>query len=242
MNSAAPLRVKKLTQGVTPDWVAENERINDEQTATFDELHLMPTNRKSIKTITRVSNELIRAATDGVSNVLEQRLVKDVAGMLDTELLRGAGTDDTVTGIVNQPGVTTLDHDPADPDSYLDAIAAASANEATPGRFIIPGADFFALRRLKDSNGRYILQSDVASDAPYRLHGIPVTVTNKLAAGTAILADMKEIAVVRDTDPTVTILNERYAEYDQVGIRVTSRYDMGLLRPEGVVVMEQQAA
>lgn len=240
-NSAAPLRIKKLTSGTNPEWVGENELI-PEDNVDFDEIKLMPSERKSIKVITRVSNELIRAATDGVSAVLEQRLVKDVANKLDQALLTGTGADDSVTGIINQPGVERLAHDPTDPDSYLDALALAASNEVQPTRFILPGADFFALRKIKDSDGRYIMTGGPSEAAPYMLHGTPVTITNKLAPGTGILANMKEVAVVRDTDPTVTILNERYAEYDQVGIRVTSRYDLGLLRPEGVVVLDAAAA
>ena len=97
------------------------------------------------------------------------------------------------------------------------------------------------MRKLRDKNGRYILQSDVSGSAAFRLFDVPVTVTNKLPAGKALLANTKEIAVVRDQNPTMTILNERYAEYDMVGVRVTCRFDVGLLRPEGVILLESGA-
>jgi hypothetical protein len=32
-------------------------------------------------------------------------------------------------------------------------------------------------------------------------------------------------------------LSERYADYDQIGIRVVTRYDLGLLHPEAVIVL-----
>jgi hypothetical protein len=41
-----------------------------------------------------------------------------------------------------------------------------------------------------------------------------------------------QIAVARDLAPSVTILTERYAEYDEIGIRVVTRYDLGLLHPK----------
>lgn len=239
-NSSEPLRIKKLTSGFTPSWVGENELIPDGGEAGFDEISLMPTDRKSIKTITRVSNELIRQAKTGVSTILQQRIVKDVANMLDDALLAGDGVDHTITGILNQPEVTTTAHAVDDPDSFLDALALAASKEVTPTKFILNGTDFYTLRKIKDGNGRYILQQDVAGEAQYRLHGTPVTVSNKMPAGKAILADMKEIAVVRDIDPKITILSERYAEYDQVGIRVTTRYDLGLIRPEGVIILDTE--
>ena len=61
--------------------------------------------------------------------------------------------------------------------------------------------------------------------------------TNKLPLGKAILADMSQVVVVRDIAPSVTVLSERYAEFDQQAIRVVTRYDLGLLHPAGVIVL-----
>lgn len=237
-NSSEPLRINTLTAFPDAGWVGENELIPDDGEATFGEIKLMPSERKSIKRIVRVSNELIRQATTGVSNLLQTKLVKTVADTLDDALLKGDGAGNSVTGIIKQANITKTTLVVNDPDSYLDALALAASKEVAPNRFIINGGDFFTLRKIKDTNGRYIMQGGPAENAPYTLFGVPVTVTNKMPAGKALLADTKEIAVVRDIDPQVTILNERYAEYDQVGIRVVTRYDLGLIRPEGVILME----
>ena len=50
--------------------------------------------------------------------------------------------------------------------------------------------------------------------------GIRVAVTNKLPLGKTILADMRQIVVVRDVAPNVTVLSERDAECDRQAIRV----------------------
>ena len=108
-----------------------------------------------------------------------------------------------------------------------------------PNRWFINGADFVTLRKVKEATGsaKYVLEPDMTADATYRLFGIPVTVTNKLSAGTAVLADVSQIAVARDIAPSVTVLTERYAEFDEVGLRVVTRYDLGLLHPEAVAVL-----
>ena len=240
--SSEPLRIPTMAGTFNPSWVGENEKIPDDESADFGEIELMPTARKSIKTIVRVSNELIRMATVGVSSVLQNRVVADVRDKLDTALLMGDGVDDTVTGILEQPGVETAPLDLADPDTILDGLAWLAGNEITPNRLIMNGTDFFAVRKLKDADGRGLLQSDLTGDATYRLHGVPVSVSNKVPAGRAVLADMSQIAVVRDEDARVTILNERYADFDQVGIRVVSRYDLGLIRPEGVLILDTATA
>lgn len=235
-DSSEPLRIPTIEEGVSPEWVGENELIPEDEVTT-GEISLMPSDRKSIKIITRVSNELIRQATIGVSGVLESRLVADVRNKLDTALLEGDGADNSILGLVNQTGVTTGAFDAADPDSIIDAIGALNALEVNPTRLIVSGADFTEMRKLKDNSGRYLLTPDISAGAVGSIHGIPVSITNKLVAGTAVLADMSAIAVVRDIDPRVDILKERYADYDQTGIRVVTRYDLGLIRPNAVAVL-----
>lgn len=235
-DSSEPLRIPTLESGFSPGFIGENELIPDGD-ASFGEITLMPSDRKSIKAMTKFSNELLRQSTVSLDAVLKQRLVTDVSNALDAALLTGDGASKSITGFVNQPNATQASFDPSDPDTFLDALAIAHAAEVEPNRWFMSGADFFQLRKVKDSDGHYIVQSDVTAGARYSLFGLPVTVTNKLPAGTAVLANTGEIAVVRDLAPSVTILSERYAEFDQQAIRVVTRYDLGLLRPEGVIIL-----
>lgn len=236
-DTASPLRIPKLVGSSDPSWVGEGELI-PEHDVEFDEVRLMPTDRKSIKTLIRFSNEMLRQSVIGLDSTLKARLVSDVARKLDNAFLVGDGAGETVTGIVNQTGVQQGVLDATDPDSLLDGIALAHAAEVTPTRWFVSGADFVSLRKVRTSGtGEYVLQPDVTRDARYALFGIPVTVSNKIPTGTAILADMGQVAVARDTNPTVKLLDERYAEYDEQAIRVTARFDLGLLHPEGVIVL-----
>lgn len=241
-DSSEPLKIPRLASSGTVDYVGEGEAIPDDYDVTFNEISLMPTNRKAIKSITRYSSELLRASSVGLDSVLKTRLVSDVSAKLDSELLAGTGTTGSITGILNQPGVQTGDLDVTDPDSFLDALALTSAAEVTPTSWFVNGSDFIELRKVKDNAGHYLLESDLTRDATYRIFGIPVTVSNKIPAGSAILADTSQIAVVRDVDPSITVLSERYAEFDQIGLRVVCRYDLGLLHPEGVVVLSSVAS
>jgi len=330
-DTSGVLRIPKLTGSSTVGFVGENELIPSDHDTTFDEVVLMPTERKSIKVIERYSRELARQAVIGLDATLRTRLVKVVSDKLDTALLtgKGAATNEVqtitvaaggnpftvayrgqataslannaaaatvqtaiqglstvgsgnatvagsaggpytvtfagalaatavdqlgasgatvttstegeaaygITGLINQVGVQTGELDVTDADSLLDAIAVASAAEVTPNRWFLNGQDFISLRKIKDTTGKYILESDLAADATYRLFAIPVKVTNKLARGKAVLADMSQVAVARDLAPSVTILSERYADYDQIGIRVVTRYDLGLLHPQAVIVL-----
>lgn len=243
-DTSGVLRIPKLVSGSTPTFVGEGGLIPDTADVDFDELVLMPTERKSIKTILKYTNELVRQSVLGIDAVLKARLVKDVSDALDNALLKGDGASDTITGFINQADVQETVWDPADPDSLMDAIGLAVAAEANPNRWFINGADFITLRKVKEATGskKYVLESDLTKDTTYRLLGIPVTVTNKLTQGQAVLADMTQVAIARDIAPSVTVLTERYAEYDQVGLRVVTRYDLGLLHPEGVIVLTEDGS
>ena len=65
------------------------------------------------------------------------------------------------------------------------------------------------------------------------LFGIPVTITNKLADGLAILADMSNVAIARDVAPSVTLLTERYAakrsSADTSALRALTEFTISLL-------------
>lgn len=236
-DSAVPLRIPKLVGSSDPSWVGEGEVI-PEADVDFDEIKLMPTERKSLKTLIRFTNELARQSVIGLDSTLKSRLVNDVSRKLDTALLMGDGKNNTVTGLVNQNDVQKGVLNASDPDSLLDALALAHAAEVQPTRWFISGKDFFTLRKLKDKSGHYLIVPDVTAGAKYSLFGVPVTVTNKLPEGKAVLANMNEVAVVRDRNADVKILDQTFATTDEQAIRVVTRYDLGLLRPEGVIVLD----
>jgi HK97 family phage major capsid protein len=237
-DTSGQLRVPKLTNGATVGFVAEGGLIPDTGDVGFDELVLMPSTRTSLKIILRYTRELVRQSVIGIDAVLKQRLVKDVSDALDDALLKGTGAANSITGLMAQPGVQTLTWDKALPDTMLDALDLAYAAEVQPNRWFINGSDWIDLRKLKEETGsnKYLFEGDIHAGETLRLFGIPVTVSNKVTAGKFILADTSQVAVARDVAPSVTVLNERYAEYDEVGLRVTARYDLGLLHPEAVVI------
>lgn len=238
--SSTPIKFPKLSGNANAGFIAENEKIPDEaDTLDFGELTLMPTDLKAVKTIVRVSNELIRMAKTSVSTVLQNKVVSDVRDTLDLALLTGDGAENTITGLLNS-GIETAPFSPVDPDTVMDGLAYMSGNEAVPTRIYMSGTDFFTMRKLKDNDGRYLLQADVSSGARYSLHGVPVTVTNKLPAGKMVMGNMADLVVVRDLDPAVTILTERYADFDQTGIRVVARYDQGVLRDESFLILDTE--
>ncbi len=113
-DTAGPLRIPKLTAGASVGFVAESALI-PEADVDFGEVTLMPSTLKSLKVLIRFSNELLRQSVVALDAVLKQRLVTDVSNALDDALLTGAGTSNTITGIINQASVQTGELDVAAP-------------------------------------------------------------------------------------------------------------------------------
>jgi HK97 family phage major capsid protein len=246
VTSGDPLRIPKITAlDLADPWRAENTLIA-EADPTYGELVLLPSTLKSLKVIHRISNELARHSVTNIAAVLSAALVRRVANALDRAFLVGDGASDTVRGIVNQTGVQTMAAvGSPSVDDLHDAASLAMTANAKPSAWFMHPRDLTSLRKAKDSSGSYLVHPDPTQAGVFQLLGLPVYVSTQIpvngGAGTneskIILADMTQVAVGRDEDVSIALLAERYADFDQVGIRVTARFDIGLLNATGVVVL-----
>ena len=240
--NGSPVRIPAMPASEQDElqWVGENELI-PEVDPEFGETELLPSTMKSVKTITRYSNELARQSIVSLDKVLQDRLVADVAGKLDAQFLSAEGDGITTPrGLFAYEGVEDV---AVSGEFNVDTLLAAQgvALEANVdlsrlALFVRPG-DLMALRGLKDNDGRYLLQWDATEAGGYRILGMNALVSAHVPEGRAAIADMSQVAVARDLAPTVKILTERYADYDQQAIRVVARYDAGPLNPAGIVTM-----
>lgn len=247
-DTAGPLRLPKApTPSTIANFTGENELIG-EVTPDFGEVSLMPSTMKSVKVLTRYSNELARQSVVSLDAALKDRLVADVAAKLDTQFL-GASGDGIATpkglfawsGTQNVAvgGALTL-------DKLLDAWGKALAANVSIGslKWLLTPGDFVSLRKVKDTTGQYLLQADPTADGVFRLWGAPVVISARVPdlvgtpnTGRAALVDFSQIAVARDSSPSVKLLDQTYGDYDQQAIRVTARYDVAPLNPEAVVTL-----
>ena len=241
------VRIPTLAGMTEPSWHGENELIN-EVDADFGEITLLPSTMKSIKSITRFSNELARQSVIALDAALRDRMVRDVAAKLDTQLLSAGGDGTTIprglfaytgTQTLAVGGTLTLDH-------LHDAEGLVLAANVDPSRvrWLMTSREFVRLRKVKDTTGRYLIQPDPTEAGAYRLLGHGVTVTNRAPdttggtpTGRAALVDFSQIAVARDLAPSVKILDQTFGDYDQQAIRVVARYDAAPLNPQAVVAL-----
>lgn len=248
LDSSSPVRVPRIVNGVTAGFVAEGAQISDGDVA-FDEVTLLPSTMKGLKVLVKLSNELIRTSVVGLEAVLRTRLVTDVANALDAALWDGAGTTNTIKGILRQTGIATGVLDLTDPDSLIDGLAVAQGNKVTPSHWVMTSASFAALRKLKvgTSDARYLFDPNtIQNGTELRILGLPVILTDNIpnAAGTPTkarvgLVDMSKVVVARDVNAEVKILDQTWGDFDSIGIRVVSRWDTALLQAKAVTLLTE---
>lgn len=242
----APLRIPRIDAlNLSSPWHAENTQITEDD-PTYGEVVLLPTTLKSLKTLHRVSNELIDNAQTGIGELLATALVKRIALALDEAFLVGDGAANTVTGLANATGVQSLPAVGAPSvDDLHDAHALALGANANASRWFMHSRDLIALRKTKGSDGHYIVQPDPTETGRFTLLGIPVSISTQIptdgGAGLnesrIVLADMSQVAVGQDRQINAVMLAETFGHYDQIAIRVTCRFDIAPLNPEGIIVL-----
>ena len=236
IDTNGPIRIPRISSGMTVGFVAEGGSI-PETSVGFDEVTMLPSTLKSLKVLSRVTSEVLRSSAVALDSILKQRLTTDTAAALDNALFTGTGATNTIKGLLAQSGVETGVLDATDPDSLLDGIGKARANEVTPNHWFLSPADYLVLRKVKDLEGRYVLQPDITQAGREVLFGVPVTVTSRIPTGKAVLADMNLVAIARDVSPTITVDSSRYFDTDEVALRVVCRYDLALLQPKAVTIL-----
>lgn len=233
-----PLRVPRLPESEDLEFVGENELI-PETDPEVSEITLLPTTMKSVKTITRYSNELARQSIVSIDSVLQQRLVADVAAAIDRQLFGATGDGVTVPqGMFAWEGTTEVAAGgPMTLDTLLGAQGEALSSHIDQSRLrlVIRPEDYMALRAGKDADNRFMLNPDATQGGMPTVLGMQPVITNRVPVGYAAVADFAQIALARDLNPTVKVLTERYADYDQQAIRVVARYDAKPLNPAGII-------
>jgi HK97 family phage major capsid protein len=167
--------------GVTPDWHGENERIT-ERDVDFGEVSLLPSTMKSVKTLTRFSNELARQAVIQLDAALKQRLVTDVVAKLDAQLFSATGDGVTLRkGMLAWTGVQSFSASSAaiNYDLLIDMWAKALIADVDTSslRYFMHPRQFVALRKIKaqtSGSNQYLVSQDVTADAVMRAWGSQV--------------------------------------------------------------------
>ena len=109
--------------------------------------------------------------------------------------------------------------------------------------FIMSPATRTALRLLKDSMGRYLLQDDITQPFGTSLFGKPVFVSDNMpniATGNNVIfyGDMKGLATKFAEDISIKVLREKYADEHAVGVDGWFEFDAKLINEQMIAGLQ----
>lgn len=132
-------------------------------------------------------------------NYVTNELMRQVVNVENAELIAGDGTAGHLTGFLSTSGILTR---AAGTDTPLDAVEEGIADLrvgaalAEANLFVVHPNTWSALRRVKDTQGRYLVDPDPTNAAGSQLRGVEVLPTTQIAAGTGALLDTRKAGYV----------------------------------------------
>lgn len=104
-----------------------------------------------------------------------------------------------------------------------------------------------AIKKLKDGNGRYLVQDDFTGEMPYRLLGKPVNLSDNMpeiasGARAVLYGDYKGLSTKIGEELNVQVLREKYATQHAIGVVGWMEIDSVVSNPQKLAVLIMSAA
>lgn len=226
---------------VTVSYTAESAAISE----TSPNLKPIKLSALKLAGLARISSEMLSDLAVDVMSWITNEFAKAFARQMEHEILLGPGTDGDKTKI---RGIIT---------NSTNTVTAASATEVTweevkktvqAIKGYRTGATIVVSQQIHDQIHSFKDGSKYMFDQTRnieRIMGCPVLISDQMpaiAGGKAalVVGNFAYYHIADRQDVTIRVLEERYAEYDQVGIKATKRVDGDFVR-EAFAVLNMKA-
>ena len=181
---------------------------------------------------------------DIVSFVINE-MAKRIAWFLEKEMLNG--TSGKATGALSSTNkLTAASSTAVTADELIDLQAKVITAYQAEAIWIMNPDTFSKIKKLKDGQNRYMLETNLSNGFPYMLLGKPVYVSDNMpamaASAKAILyGDMTGLAANIREDIGIEVLREKYATQHAIGINAWLEFDSNVIDAQKLAVLEMKA-
>ena len=191
--------------------------------------------------LTKISRTLINNVDFDIVGFVIDEMAEQIARFIEGELLNGTASKvDGLSTLSN--GITTASASAITADEVIKLHDCVKDRFQQNAIWIMSPSTRTALRLLKDSMGRYLLQDDVSLPFGTSLLGKPVFVSDNMpniATGKKVIfyGDMKGLATKFNEDINVEVLRERYADEHAVGVVSWFEFDAKVIDEQQIAVL-----
>lgn len=196
--------------------------------------------------LTLIGNSVENNSVFNVTDFIINQMAEEIALFLEKELLNG--TSGKATGALSTPtAVTAASATAITADELIELQAQVKQVYQANACWTMAPETFTSLKKLKDFNGRYLLQDDVTGEFPYRLLGKPVYLSDnmpKLAAGASavLYGDYSGLSVNLREDISIQVLREKYATQHAIGVVAWFEFDSKVTDSQKLAVLNMKSA
>ena len=237
--SSGTRKIPVANDTMEASWIDEGEAIPETNTH-FKQVILGAYKQGAM---IKASNELLNDSAFDIAAYIADRFGKVMGRAEEKAFLIGTG-DKQPTGLLNDTtgaelGVTAASQTAVTFDDIFKLYYSLKAPYRAKATFLCNEELLLQLMTLKDGQGNYIWKPALDIGKPDTILGRPIVTSGYMpgvSKGQKVLAfgDMSYYWIADRSSRTFRRLNERYAEYDQVGFMTTQRVDGKLILPEAV--------
>lgn len=196
--------------------------------------------------LTLIGNSVENNSVFNVTDFIINQMAEEIALFLEKELLNG--TSGKATGALSTPtAVTAASATAITADELIELQAQVKQVYQANACWTMAPETFTSLKKLKDSNGRYLLQDDVTGEFPYRLLGKPVYLSDNMpklaASASAVLyGDYSGLSVNLRENISIQVLREKYATQHAIGVVAWFEFDSKVTDSQKLAVLNMKSA
>lgn len=234
------------TKGVA-NWIDEGQAYGESDDVFAQE----QIDAHKVGTLIKVSEELLDDSAFDLQSYISKEFTRRIGAKEEEAFLIGDGSKKP-TGILHatagaQVGVTAAGAAAITADELIDLYYSLKSPYRKNAIWVLNDGSIRAIRKLKDLSGQYLWQPGLRQGEPDMLLGKPLYTSAympNIAAGakTILFGDLSYYWIGDRKGITFKRLNERYADFGQVGFLASKRVDAKLILPEAVKVLQQKAS
>lgn len=196
--------------------------------------------------LTLIGNSVENNSVFNVTDFIINQMAEEIALFLEKELLNG--TSGKATGALSTPtAVTAASAAAITADELIELQAQVKQVYQANACWTMAPETFTSLKKLKDSNGRYLLQDDVTGEFPYRLLGKPVYLSDNMPkiaadASAVLYGDYSGLSVNLREDISIQVLREKYATQHAIGVVAWFEFDSKVTDSQKLAVLKMKSA
>ena len=175
-------------------------------------------------TLTKISKSLLNSTDIDLVNFIVADIAEKVARFFEKEVLNGAAGKITGLSTATQK-VTAASATAVTADELIDVCDSMLDAFKDGAYWVMSRSTRTAIRKLKDSDGRYLLSDDVASRFGYDVYvtdNMPDMAASKTAA---YFVNPKGLAVKFTEQPETQVLLEKFATQHAIGVTCWAEMD-----------------